>query len=97
MNKRLKRLVALTTISAMLVGCGKDTAEQAKEARESLKTDFSVNYDGIKTGTVDAGVSVHDPSIMEADGKYYVGGGIKGSSYLGLHDQSGYAYYIQRL
>ena len=30
MNKRLKQLVALTTISAMLVGCGKDTAEQAK-------------------------------------------------------------------
>lgn len=74
MNKRLKQLVALTTISAMLVGCGKDTAEQAKEARESLKTDFSVNYDGIKTGTVDAGVSVHDPSIMEADGKYYIYG-----------------------
>lgn len=36
--------------------------------------DFTVNYDGIKTAKIDAGVSVHDPSIVKADGKYYIFG-----------------------
>lgn len=36
--------------------------------------DFTVNYDGIKTAKIEAGVSVHDPSIIKADGKYYIFG-----------------------
>lgn len=36
--------------------------------------DFTVNYDGIKTAKIEAGVSVHDPSIVKADGKYYIFG-----------------------
>ena len=36
--------------------------------------DFTVNYDGIKTAKIDAGVSVHDPSIVKVDGKYYIFG-----------------------
>lgn len=36
--------------------------------------DFTVNYDGIRTAAINAGVSVHDPSIYKADGKYYIFG-----------------------
>lgn len=36
--------------------------------------DFTVNYDGIKTSKIAAGVSVHDPSIYKVDGKYYIFG-----------------------
>ena len=36
--------------------------------------DYTVNYDGIKTAKIEAGVSVHDPSIVKADGKYYIFG-----------------------
>ncbi len=37
--------------------------------------DFTVAYDGIATGDVSApGVAVHDPSILKADGRYYIFG-----------------------
>ena len=36
--------------------------------------DFSVNYDGITVGNVSSGASVHDPSILKADGTYYIYG-----------------------
>ena len=36
--------------------------------------DFTVSYDGIETAKIDAGVSVHDPSIVKVDGKYYIFG-----------------------
>lgn len=36
--------------------------------------DFTVSYDGIKTAKIEAGVSVHDPSIYKVDGKYYIFG-----------------------
>lgn len=42
---------------------------------EKIDSDFSVSYEGIATETIDAGVSVHDPSIMKAeDGRYYIFG-----------------------
>lgn len=49
-----------------------DVEETAGEAPEDL--DFTVSYDGIITAKIDAGVSVHDPSIIKADGKYYIFG-----------------------
>lgn len=56
-------------------------AENAAETEEGSEVgelpadlDFTVNYDGIKTAVIDAGVSVHDPSIYKADGKYYIFG-----------------------
>lgn len=56
-------------------------AENAPAAEEESQVeelpadlDFTVNYDGIKTGKIAAGVSVHDPSIYKADGKYYIFG-----------------------
>ncbi|MDR2654814.1 MAG: glycoside hydrolase family 43 protein [Oscillospiraceae bacterium] len=36
--------------------------------------DFSVSYDGIKKGSVSSGTAVHDPSVLSADGMYYIYG-----------------------
>ncbi len=36
--------------------------------------DYTVSYDGIKTGSVNARASVHDPSVIAADGLYYIFG-----------------------
>jgi len=42
---------------------------------EKIDSDFDVNYDGITAKSIDAGVSVHDPSIMKGeDGRYYIFG-----------------------
>lgn len=51
-------------------------AEGEETQMEALPADldFTVNYDGIKTAKIEAGVSVHDPSIVKADGKYYIFG-----------------------
>ncbi|MCM1121270.1 MAG: glycoside hydrolase family 43 protein [Eubacterium sp.] len=46
--------------------------DSAEEAPADL--DFTVNYDGIATAKIPAGVSVHDPSIVKVDGKYYIFG-----------------------
>lgn len=56
-------------------------AENAAAAKEESEVgempadlDFTVNLDGIKTAKIEAGVSVHDPSIYKVDGKYYIFG-----------------------
>lgn len=41
---------------------------------EEIDSDFSVSYDGIATGSVNARVAVHDPSIIEEGGQYYIFG-----------------------
>ena len=41
---------------------------------EKVPKDFTVSYDGITTADIKAGVSVHDPSVIEADGTYYIFG-----------------------
>lgn len=66
---------------------GEDTGAQTQESGETENAsaaeeeggvpadlDFTVNYDGINTAKIEAGVSVHDPSIYKADGKYYIFG-----------------------
>ena len=50
----------------------KDTDAGAQEAPADL--DFTVDLEGITTAKLSAGVSVHDPSIFKADGKYYIFG-----------------------
>ena len=41
---------------------------------EKVDSDFAVSYDGIATGSVNARVSVHDPSVIKVDGTYYIFG-----------------------
>lgn len=60
-----KKTISCALVAAMSVGlaaCG------------TTSYDFKVSYDGIKTGDVSSKVSVHDPSILKADGEYYIFG-----------------------
>lgn len=55
-----------------------DTASEEEEGTQMgtipADLDFTVSYDGIATAKIEAGVSVHDPSIVKVDGKYYIFG-----------------------
>ena len=54
-----------------------DKAEREKVAADekaALTTDFTVNMDSIKTGVINGGESVHDPSILKVDDTYYIYG-----------------------
>ena len=53
---------------------GKIDMEALEKEEKGLKPDYSVNYDGIKTASINAGVSVHDPSILKVDDTYYIYG-----------------------
>lgn len=41
---------------------------------DNKERDYKVDYSGIATGSINARVAVHDPSIIKADGKYYIFG-----------------------
>lgn len=58
-QKRACAMAAVLLAAVSLVGCGRDQGKTADE---------------IKQGAQTLGVSVHDPSIVEADGKFYIFG-----------------------
>ncbi len=63
--KEKKKAISCALVAVMSVGlaaCG------------TTSYDFKVSYDGIKTGDVSSKISVHDPSILKADGEYYIFG-----------------------
>ncbi|MCR4738674.1 MAG: glycoside hydrolase family 43 protein [Lachnospiraceae bacterium] len=67
----LRRTAVITAVSAFLsgslTGCGAGSAVSSY--------DFTMKLSDIKTGDVSSpGVAVHDPSILKADGKYYIYG-----------------------
>lgn len=75
MKKRTKVLVGV--IAGVAVIAGAATAVYVNYDSifpEEVDSDFTVSYDGIATGSVNARVAVHDPSIIKADGKYYIFG-----------------------
>lgn len=51
-----------------------EAEENQTEGDASADLDYTVSYDGIVTAKIEAGASVHDPSIIKADGKYYIFG-----------------------
>ena len=53
---------------------GDNSASAEKETETEMNYDFSVSYDGIETGMVSSGVSVHDPSVLKVGDKYYIYG-----------------------
>ncbi len=63
--KRLLSCVLAVSMAGGLVACSGSISEEK---------DYKVSYDSIATGNVSSGVSVHDPSILEADGTYYIYG-----------------------
>ncbi len=65
MNKKFVSCVLAVSMVGGLVGCSSSKSEVKN---------YTVSYDGIATGDVSSGVSVHDPAILEADGTYYIYG-----------------------
>lgn len=69
-------------VAAMIVnmtGCSGSSSDDKdskgkQKVEEKVDSDFKVSYDGIKTASLDVGLSVHDPSIFEEDGTYYIYG-----------------------
>lgn len=62
---KLVTFVLTVGMAGNLIACGQSPEDY----------DFTVSYDGIATGDVSSsGIAVHDPSILEADGMYYIYG-----------------------
>ncbi|MBE5876085.1 MAG: arabinan endo-1,5-alpha-L-arabinosidase, partial [Lachnospiraceae bacterium] len=90
MKKKLISTMLCICMATSVCACGQTTQEQAEDTKETETSEetgaaeetkeeverpvLEVNYDGIATGTVNARVAVHDPSIIKADGKYYIFG-----------------------
>lgn len=68
MRRRVLSTIAILLLLAMmLAACG------GKKVPEP-DYDFKVSYDGIATGNVTSGASVHDPSILRVGDTYYIYG-----------------------
>lgn len=83
MAKRISAFSLAMAMGLTLASCGTEkavsveTTEETKAEDEKENTsdmDFTVSYDGIEVSKYSAGISVHDPSIIAADGKYYITG-----------------------
>lgn len=86
--KRVLGAAAVASMAFMFAACGssgsgddagtdenKETETKDKgEAKPPENADYTVSYDGIKTATINAGVSVHDPSILQVGDTYYIYG-----------------------
>ncbi len=62
----MKRLFSCVFAISMLGGLVACSASEEKN--------YTVNYNDIATGDISSGVSVHDPSILEVNGTYYIYG-----------------------
>ena len=65
MKKKLLSCVLTASMMVGLVACA---------GSESEVKDYTVSYDGVESADISSGVSVHDPSILEVDGTYYIFG-----------------------
>lgn len=80
--------MALALVLGSMAGCSPDvepsttsetntvaaSTESATEDPTNLDLSTENMYDGIEVGTINAGVAVHDPSIIQEDGVYYIFG-----------------------
>lgn len=75
-----KKSAAVLAVVVTISGCGGQVQQteqgqsQAEVVEMNSNYDFTVNYDGIKKGNVSSGASVHDPSVLKVDNKYYIYG-----------------------
>ena len=75
MKKKSKIIITAAAVVVAAAAVGTAVAlNYDKLFPEKIDSDFTVSYDGIKTASIKAGVSVHDPSILEVDGTYYIFG-----------------------
>ena len=70
----LKRSIAAIGVATMLVGTAAGCGSNAGEELKVEDMDFNADMSGIATGSLNAGSSVHDPSIVVTDDKYYIVG-----------------------
>lgn len=82
-KRTLSCALAAVMAAGLFTGCGtvtEDTSQpEATDETPATETvmpeyDFTVSYDGIATGNVSSGVSVHDPSIVKDNDTYYIFG-----------------------
>ncbi len=62
----MKIISALLILALLLPAC--------VSVGEGSPEDYTVSFDGIQTGGLNAGTSVHDPSVIEDSGTYYIFG-----------------------
>ncbi len=62
----MKKFISCVLAISMVGGLVACSGSEAKN--------YTMNYDGISVGDVSSGISVHDPSILEVDGTYYIYG-----------------------
>ena len=75
MRKKAKIAIGVGAAVVIIAGAGVGIGMNADSLfAEKVESDFTVSYDGIKTASITAGVAVHDPSILQADGTYYIFG-----------------------
>ena len=86
MKKRLLTIfLSVAMVTTLLTGCdsgsgvpgdtsGTTSKEEIPADSGPTVTDWTVSYEGIKTGNVNARTSVHDPSIIQVDNTYYIFG-----------------------
>ncbi len=73
--KKGKKIIIGAIAAAVVAAAGIGVfMNRDKLFAEKVPTDFTVSYDGIATANIKNNVSVHDPSIIKADGKYYIFG-----------------------
>lgn len=73
--KKKSILIAAIVAAVVLVGAGVAVfVNKDSLFAEKINSDFTVSYEGIETASIAGGVAVHDPSIIAADGKYYIFG-----------------------
>lgn len=85
MKKRYIAMMLLCCMGACLSACGTTDAKvgevsgvneaEAETEEQEKEYNFAMKYDGIETANISSlGVAVHDPSIVECDGEYYIFG-----------------------
>lgn len=77
MNKNIKKAAALTLATGLLIntvtGCA-GTGSAGKGSDDLKDMNFDADMSMIETGSINAGSSVHDPSIIAGEDKYYIVG-----------------------
>lgn len=73
MRIKIRSVVTMILMAALMTGCASGGSSSSSE-QVDYNYDFTANYKDIAKGNVSSGASVHDPSILKANNKYYIYG-----------------------